>query len=332
MRYMVKGEVLRANPRRVLPSAHSIISVVVPYPTEETPLFTEEWPCLYGDSHRGGHKSNILSGRVSRYARGPDYHRTVGEMLKRLARLLEEKGAKEARSFVDSGSIAERAVALRAGLGWVGKNSNLITREFGSLVFLGEILTDLDLDPDQPTLKVCEGCEACIQACPTQAIVKPYVVDARRCISYLTIESRGFIPHEFRALIGDRVFGCDTCQEVCPENPEPGTQPYLPLFPLLNIGDKEYNLRLAASPLGRAKKQGLRRNAAIVLGNIKDPRAVPALIETLADPDPIIKGHAAWALGQIGGKEAGKALEKALKTEAHEKIIREITTSLEGPV
>jgi epoxyqueuosine reductase len=270
---------------------------------------------------------------------------------------------------VDTGPLLEREVAARAGLGWVGKNTNLLNKEWGSWFFLGEVLTSLELDYDQPATAHCGTCTRCLTACPTGAFIAPYVLDARRCISYLTIELKGPIPRDLRPLIGNLIFGCDICQDVCPWNikharptgvpkvpkvpkvpeardhgsritdhgspPEPAFQPRPgldapELIPLLKLTPEEFNEKFRSSPIRRAGRRGLRRNVAVALGNSGDPAAIPTLCEALHDPDPLIRGHAAWALGRLGGKEARLALEEALEVEEDEWVREEIEEALRG--
>jgi epoxyqueuosine reductase len=257
--------------------------------------------------------------------------------LQRLASFLTAHGATVARYSADTGPILDRAVAHRGGLGWFGKNTMLITKTgHGSYVFLGEILTDLMLDPDMPAEGSCGRCRICLDQCPTHAIVAPFVVDARRCISYLTIELRGWILRELRPLMQTWVFGCDVCQDVCPHNvlvKEGLHQEFAPrrdvpfpdLVELLHIDEPTYQERFRHSAIKRAKRQGLRRNAAVALGNLGDPRAIPALRSALDDDDPVIRGHAAWALGRIGGPDASAALAARLTTEADTQVADELT-------
>jgi epoxyqueuosine reductase len=281
-----------------------------------------------------------LRGRVSSYAWGTDYHKVIGDKLARLADFLRAKGASVTRYYVDTGPVLDRAIAHRAGLGWFGKNTMLITKTgHGSFVFLGELLTDLDLECDAPVSGSCGRCRICLDQCPTGAIVAPFVVDARRCISYLTIELRGWIPKDLRPLMQTWVFGCDICQDVCPHNAlikEGIHEEFAPrrdvaypeLVELLHIDESTYRQRFRHSAIKRAKRQGLRRNAAVALGNLKDARAIPALTRALADGDPIVRGHAAWALGQIGGPNAQAALRARLANEDDAEVGEEIRQAL----
>jgi epoxyqueuosine reductase len=243
----------------------------------------------------------------------------------------------EGRIYVDDGPVLDRAVAERAGLGWFGKNTCILTPGYGSWVFLGEVITGLELEADQPLKKSCGLCLRCLEACPTGAIVAPYILDNRRCISFLTIENRGPIPRELRPLVGDWLFGCDICQEVCPVNRKasPAREPAfmgvrtsrLELVPLLRMGDGEFSERFRASPIRRAKRLGLQRNACVVLGNLGDPSAVPALARVLREGEPLLRAHAAWALGRLGGR-ARRHLSEALKMEGEPAVREEIEAAL----
>ena len=244
-----------------------------------------------------------------------------------------------ARWHVDDGPMLDRAAAARAGLGWFGKNGNILTPQLGSWVLIGQLLTDLPLPPDAPLSKTCGQCARCIPACPTDAIVAPYVVDNRRCISYQTIENRGVIPRELRAAIGNWVFGCDICQEVCPVNRKARATgdanfgrrdlAHPDLVELLTMTEAQFRERFAGTPVMRAKWVGMRRNACIALGNGRDPAAVPPLADALADAEPLVRQHAAWALGRIGGSDAADALRRALIDERDGAVREEIGLALD---
>jgi epoxyqueuosine reductase len=210
--------------------------------------------------------------------------------------------------YVDTGPVLERDLAARAGLGWIGKNTNLLHQELGSWFFIGVVLTTVELDSDEPLPDRCGTCRACLDVCPTQAFVAPYVLDARRCISYLTIEHRGPIPEELREPVGEWVFGCDLCQTVCPWNrnapvtSEPAFFPARPLPPLsslLEMTESDFKAQFAGTPLTRPKRRGLLRNAAVALGNSRDPAAIPALTRALSDSDVLVREHAGWALSRL---------------------------------
>jgi len=283
-----------------------------------------------------------LRGRVARYAWGRDYHRELGERLKAFCadlRAIAPPGL-QLKTFVDTGRLVDRAVAQRAGLGWYGKNSNLLTHQLGSWVFLAEVLTNLPLPPDQPVRTHCGACQACGPACPTGAILAPGVIDSDRCISYLTIELRGPIPRELRPKVGDWIFGCDLCQEVCPVNrkavpdapvafhADQGIGGRPELLSLLNLTEDQFRQRYGHTPLKRTGRRGLLRNVCVALGNLGDRRAVPALVRALDDPEPLVRGHAAWALGQLGGEEARAALADRQSAEADGWVIGEIELAL----
>jgi epoxyqueuosine reductase len=281
-------------------------------------------------------------GRVARYAWGQDYHVLLQKRMRAVVDVLQQCfAAGECRTLVDTARIVDRATARRAGTGWYGKNTNIINPAFGSWILLGEILTTLDLDPDPPLRKHCGSCTRCLAACPTGALTGPYELDNNRCISYLTIEHRGPIPRPMRALIGDWVFGCDICQDVCPPalkgttaNHSAFRAPDLDaarpaLIPLLQISEDEFRSRFSGSPLKRAKREGLQRNAAVALGNSGDRRAVPPLVDALTRASPLVRGHAAWALGRLGGEDALAALRLALDSEVDPWVREEITLALD---
>jgi epoxyqueuosine reductase len=328
MEYLAARTDRVARPQQVKPTARSIVAVAMNY--------------YAGEPARP--QDGSLRGRVARYAWGDDYHLVMWKRLRALCASLKMRGATLAHYYVDTGPMLDRAIAQRAGLGWCGRHGCLITKPFGTWVVLGEILTDLALRPDPPVSGDCGYCEACLrgdEACPTGAIVASGVVDSRRCISYWTIEHRGWIPREVRPTLQDMIFGCDLCQEACPFNrlarltshrefePRPDVGPYPELLPLLNINENDYQQRFRRSPIKRAKRSGLRRNVAVALGNLRDARAVAELMRALADPDdPIVRGHAAWALGRIGGEAARRALTTAAGDETDPRVREEIAVAL----
>jgi epoxyqueuosine reductase len=329
-----------ANPQALLPGARSVLALGTFYLTEAPRDLNAP-----GEPH----------GRLSCYAWGDDYHEVIRRRLYALAeevRALAQPGEEKTIVFVDTGRMVDRAVAERAGLGWYGKNTCILTKGWGSWVFLAELVTSLDLVPDAPVGANCGQCEICLRACPTGALVAPYVLDNRRCISYLTIELRGSIPLELRPLIGNHVFGCDICQEVCPVNlvaerrlraagrlgtrgerlefqPRAATGSSPALLPLLALDEEGFRERFRHSPVKRAKRRGLLRNVCVALGNLGDPVAVPALVRVLeAEAEPLVRGHAAWALGRLGGVEARAALVRTLDTEAEPEVRKEIRCAL----
>jgi epoxyqueuosine reductase len=324
MGYMSRAVEKRLEPSRVLPDVRSIIVLGMNYYT--SPAVPEASPG---------------QGWISRYAWGQDYHTVLGDKLQALVAFIRAlEGAEvQARWYVDTGPILERELAWRAGLGWPGKNTNLINRQVGSWLFLGAILLDRELVYDAPATAHCGSCTRCLIACPTGALVAPGVLDARRCISYLTIELRGSIPRELRPLMGTHIFGCDICQAVCPWNrqaPQSSEPAFLPragyaapeLIPLLRLSDEEFRARFRGSPITRAKRRGLLRNVAVALGNLRDLRALPALEAALYEAEPLIRSHAAWALGRLGGSDVRRALREALGTERDVEVQEEMTLAL----
>lgn len=322
---MARDPERRGDPRRTLPEARTVISVGIGY-------YRGEWP-------RAEDRSS-LRGRIARYAWGRDYHKRVRKRLIRLARAIGAlQPAARFVAYVDTGPCLDRAWAERAGIGWIGKNTNVIVKGAGSWLFLGELLTDLDLAADRPARNYCGTCARCIAACPTGAIVGPNELDARRCISYLTIEHRGPIPLELRPGIGVRIFGCDDCQEVCPWNrfatptaepdfaPRPDQQTPS-LLPLLELDAEGFAARYGGTAIRRAGRGRFVRNVAVALGNLGDARAVPALGRALLhDEDPLVRSHAAWALGRIGGGGAVELL-RAASADADAEVRREIEYAL----
>jgi len=280
-------------------------------------------------------------GVISSYAQGEDYHRVLGEKLKDVAAFIEARGSVPTKIYVDTGPLVEKSYASAAGLGWVGKHSNLLSREGGSWFFLGEILVPLPLAPlaASPEPNHCGTCTRCIEACPTGAIVEPYVVDSRLCISYLTIELRGFVARELRPLVGARIYGCDDCQDVCPWNRfavKSEVPAFLPREPLgsmdlsgiLGMSREEFLEATRGSAIRRAGYGGFLRNAAIALGNTRDPRGVPALARALLHEEAVVRGHAAWALGAIGDFRACAPLESRLDDERDIQVRDEIERAL----
>jgi epoxyqueuosine reductase len=324
MEYLRRTEQARRDPQTLMPWAVSVVSVGMNY---FTPLVRPE-------------ASSEAKGWISRYAWGDDYHEIMKGKLEELLECVRAMGGEvEGRIFVDSGPVLERDAAGRAGIGWIGKNTHLISPKRGSWFFLGELFLSLPLAYDQPIRERCGKCDLCLKACPTAAFAGPYVLDARRCISYLTIELKGSIPVHFRPLIGNHIFGCDICQEICPYNvkarptkeacfaPRPGL--YAPdLIPLLSLTAEDFRRRFHNSPIRRAKRRGLLRNAAVALGNLKSREAVPALARALADEEPLVRGHAAWALGQIATREAEAALSERQAVESDAGVKQEIDAAL----
>ena len=325
--YLKRTEELRRDPRKLVPWAASVVSVGMNYYTPMPRPPTQDG----------------MKGWISRYAWGDDYHDLVKERLESLLGKVREiyPGPVEGRAFVDSGPVLEREFAGVAGIGWIGKNTQLISPRHGSWFFLGELFLSLELLYDHPIRDRCGQCDLCLKACPTGAFVGPYILDARRCISYLTIELKGVIPPHLRPLIGNHVFGCDICQEVCPYNVKAiptGEEAFSPreglytpeLVPLLSLSEEEFRRRFRGSPILRAKRRGFLRNVAVALGNLKSLEAVPALIQALEDQEPLVRGHVAWALGQIGSSESLEALGKRLEVETDSEVREEIKEALRG--
>jgi len=326
MRWMARDTARRIDPSAVLARARTVISVALGY-------YRGGWP--------GGADKGPPRGRIARYAWGRDYHKRVRKRLLALTRAIRIL-APSARivPYVDTGPMLDRAWAERAGIGWIGKNTNVILKRAGSWHFLGVLFTNLDLPVDRPSKNYCGSCSRCIAACPTGAIVGPYQLDARRCISYLTIEHRGPIPLELRPAIGTRIFGCDDCQEVCPwnrfatptSNPDFAARPEQQtpeLIPLLALDQAAFADRFQGTALRRAGRNRFVRNVAVALGNLGDPRAVAGLRSALlGDPDRSVRGHAAWALGRIAGPMAAAALREAQATERDAEVLGEIGYAL----
>jgi epoxyqueuosine reductase len=322
MRWMSRDPERRINPCKILSEARSIIALAVNYYTPEN------------------HSESPNDGKISRYAWGRDYHLILKERLKLLAEwIVSIEPSTSGLYYCDTGPIMDKAWAHKSGLGWIGKHSNLITRDLGSWIFLGEIILNLELEYDSEARNYCGTCHRCLDVCPTQAIIAPYVVDARRCISYLTIELRGPIPRELRSAIGSRIFGCDDCQDVCPWNrfaqvsPEPGFSPapgnHIPvLADMMRMSEGQFRTRFRDSPIKRAKYAGFLRNVAVALGNSRNPEASAVLAEGLRHSEPLVRGHSAWALGEIGGETARIALENASREEQSPEVKVEISLAL----
>jgi epoxyqueuosine reductase len=302
MDYLHRHGDARRHPSSILPHVRSVVMVGMNYrPAEELP-------------------SRERLGRISCYALGADYHDVLRSRLNSLLDWLrQERPDCLGRGVVDTAPLLERDFARRAGLGWFGKNTMLLNKRLGSYFFIGALLVNLELVPDSPhTASHCGTCTACLDACPTEAFAAPGVLDARRCISYLTIEHRGQIPVDLRDGLGDWLFGCDVCQEVCPWNRKapPGAEPALQgrpelvrldLIELLGLSEEEFRRRFRGTALLRTKRRGLLRNAALVLGNSGDESALPALRRALEDPEPLIREAASWAIDAIQGRVAHQA-------------------------
>jgi epoxyqueuosine reductase len=330
MAYLGEGED-RADPQALLPGVKTIVSVALPYGGAPVAL------------RRSRDRDEPLVGKVARYAVGDDYHRVLKDKLALLADACSRIVGRpvSSRSCVDTAPLLERDAAARAGIGFVGKSTLVIAPGLGTYFLLGELLLDVAIDPSAPVAAACGRCTACLDACPTGAFVGPHVLDARRCISYLTIETKGPMPAELRTLVGTRVFGCDVCQDVCPFNASETPRPRAPelaprpsldapdLLNLLELSASGYRKLVRRSALRRVGKPQLQRNAAVALGNAGDPRAIPALVRSLGlDPSSLVRAHVAWALGQLGGPEAEAALEKARAGDADSGVRDEADNAL----
>jgi epoxyqueuosine reductase len=304
MEYMARGEEKRRDPQKILPGAKSIIVLALNYfqgGMEAARPRAAETRLARGRADTGG--------RIARYAWGDDYHGVITSKLDKIDNLLRKFGG-EQKCYVDTGPILERDHAALAGIGWHGKSTMLIDEKLGTWFFLAEILTTLELPPDEPARDRCGTCERCINACPTGAITSPHKLDARRCISYLTIELKSSIPLELRPLIGDRIFGCDDCLDACPWNrfaqvshetafaARRSTTAFA-LRDYLNLTDAEFRDLFRDSPIKRIKRRGFLRNVCVALGNVGTSEDLPALREAACDSEPLIAEHAAWAIEQI---------------------------------
>lgn len=309
MHYLANRAEERRSAANLLESTRSVILVATTYPASEPRYPSPENPFIP---------------QISRYAWGDDYHEILSAGLKKIVEYIhrQTKGKHKARWCVDTAPLLERDFAAQSGIGWVGKNTNILNRRLGNWFFLGSVLTTLALEIDPPASPHCGACARCLDICPTKAFLAPYKLDARRCISYLTIELKGPIPREFRRAMGLRIYGCDECLAVCPWNrfalscQETSFQPHtswqaLDLIQFLKLNEIEFRRLFKNSPIKRTKRRGFLRNVAVALGNTHDRRAVPALIGALSDSEPLIRGHAAWALGEIGGDAALFGLKNA---------------------
>jgi len=326
MHYIADRRAAYDHPRHVLEGVQSIVMLAMHYSAEEP------------SRPRSGH------GQVSRYAWGSDdYHNLIRERLHQLADFLRGQVPEAVtRGVVDTAPLMEREFAQMAGLGWVGKNTLLLSKTGGSYFFLAALLTDQRLSYDEPlALDHCGSCTACLDACPTDAFPQPYVLDATRCISYLTIELQNPIPVELRPKVGNWLFGCDVCQDVCPWNknaPPTAEDSFLPceemnpieLAAIFDLDEQQFRTRFRQTPLWRAHRRGLLRNAAIVLGNQREGSALPALNRGLQDDEPLVRGACAWALGELGLSQAQQALQlrKTIENDLHVKA--EIAAALQS--
>jgi len=294
MGWMAKEPERRVDPARILPEARSIIVVGLNYHQAAPPG----------------------RGRIAQYALGDDYHRLMTKRLKRLCTWLRERGGVN-RPYVDTGPVLEKPVAMAAGLGWQGKSTILLHRRLGTWLFLGEVFTTLEIEPDPPAQDHCGSCTRCIVACPTQAITAPYQLDARRCIAYLTIEHPGTIAEEWRRPIGDHLFGCDDCLDVCPWNRWAQAtreaafkdRPRADLAVMLGWAEDDFATAFRGTPIWRLRLPRWKRNVAIVLGNIGTVADLPALDQAARDPDPLVAEHAAWGAAEVRRRSTADRLD-----------------------
>ena len=314
MEWLARNADRRTDPGLVLPGARSIVLVAVSYAGPEEKR-TPSLPRTSTD--RGTEAGGSPRGAVARYARHPDYHDLLAPGLKALAAQIDALGEPGSRSlgYVDTGPVLERDLGQRAGLGFVGKHTGLISRDLGNWFLIGEVLTTVAMASDIPGRNHCGSCSRCLSACPTGALPAPFTLDARRCISYLTIELKGSIPEELRPLIGDRIFGCDDCLAVCPWNRFARTGALLAahrrpdlaspvLVEWLGLNDAAFRDRFQGTPMLRTKRRGLLRNVCVALGNVGDESVLPALRVAAADAEPLIAEHAQWAIRQIQSRRS----------------------------
>jgi epoxyqueuosine reductase len=325
----------RADPLRILPECQSMLMLGVRYPAPDLVISPSEG----------------LFGRLSSYAWGDDYHAVLIEKMKQLLSFMEKQigDTFPYLSYTDTGAILERDLAQRAGLGWIGKNTCLISPSLGSFFFLAEILLGIELEFDEPfEFDHCGTCTRCLQACPTKCLLPDRTMDASRCISYLTIELKGAIPIDLRPLVGDWIFGCDICQQVCPWNQRFASLEGAPMFTLrkgiatpdlveeLQLTSDRFKHKFAGSAIERAKRAGYLRNVAVAIGNTADTQSSDIRAEAIerlsqavrADPEPLVRGHAAWALGRIGGEDARHFLAAAAELETDPSVLAEINQSI----
>jgi epoxyqueuosine reductase len=315
MNWLERNAPKRTDPQKILSGAKSVITLAASYEISNSSRSrgdeTQKNSSFSNFENQSLVTSSPTTGIVARYARLDDYHGVLGERLKLLTGFADQFGD-ETRSlwYVDTGPLLERDLAQRAGLGFVGKHTNLISRNLGNWIFLCEIITTLELEPDAPEKNHCGKCSRCISACPTDAITAPFQLDARKCISYLTIELKGPIPIEFRKAIGSRIYGCDDCLAVCPWNRFAREGKLMKsharkdlerpdLIGLLSLDEGNFKSRFAGSPILRTKRRGLLRNVCVALGNTGDESALPALEKSSRDSEPLIAEHAIWAISQI---------------------------------
>jgi epoxyqueuosine reductase len=323
MEWMAKTAPRRGDPRALWPQARSVIMLGLNYGPTADPL------AILRRRDRGA---------ISVYAHADDYHDIIKPRLKALARWLIAQAGGEVKVFVDTAAVMEKPLAAAAGLGWQGKHTNLVSRQFGSWLFLGAIFTTLDLPPDAPEIDHCGSCRACIDICPTAAFPAPYRLDARRCISYLTIEHKGPIPRDLRAAIGNRIYGCDDCLAVCPWNKfaRAGHELRLAsrdelhaarLADLARLDDATFRKMFSKSPIKRTGRVRFVRNVLVAIGNSGDATLAAEAIRLLADPSPLVRGAAVWALSRLLSPERFAALATAHRVHESEPLVEEEWTA-----
>jgi epoxyqueuosine reductase len=307
MEWMEANADRRRDPRQLWPEARSVIMLAMSYAPDQDPMHALAEP---------------MRGIVSTYAKRADYHDVMKRKLKELASALERESGAPVKVFVDTAPLMEKPLAAAAGIGWQGKHTNLVSRENGSWLFLGAILSAADLEPDAPERDHCGSCSRCLDACPTKAFPAPYQLDARRCIAYLTIEHKGHIAEEFREPIGNRIFGCDDCLAVCPWNKfaEQSREAHLqtrieldnpPLAELLALDDAAFRLRFRGTPVKRTGRDRVVRNCLIAAGNARDPSLLPHVTSLLRDQSPIVRAMAVWAFRRLASADAVSAVRSA---------------------
>ena len=325
MGWMEETLARRGDPRTLWPQVRSIVMLAMNYGPSSDPL------AALADKSRAA---------ISVYARNRDYHDVIKGRLKEIAGKLASASGAEVKVFVDTAPVMEKPLAAAAGIGWQGKHTNLVSRQFGAWLFLGSIFTAIDLDPDEPEPDHCGSCRACLDICPTNAFPAPYRLDARRCISYLTIENKGPIPHEFRGAIGNRIYGCDDCLAICPWNKfaSEASEAKLvaredlrapPLADLLALDDAAFRRLFSASPVKRIGRDRFVRNVLIAAGNSGDASLAPRCEALLCDPSPLVRGAAVWALGRLVGPGRLAALARC-SDEADAGVAEEWRLALAG--
>ncbi|MBI4445862.1 MAG: tRNA epoxyqueuosine(34) reductase QueG [Acidobacteria bacterium] len=326
MAYMARNPAKRVDPRQILPGARSIVSAALNY--------HHPYSLPYRTPTRGA---------ISRYASGEDYHGVLEQKLSLLLSWVKQiRPGSNGRCSVDSGTVLDKYWAQRAGIGWLGKHTNVIRKGLGSWFFIGELILDCEMVYDVPAADHCGSCRRCIDACPTGAIVEPYVLDSRRCISYLTIELRGDIPEHLREPMGNLILGCDICQDVCPWNRKAPVSPMEEFAPLrenrapelqelARLNPEQFRARFRNSAIRRAKWSGLLRNVAVALGNSKDPQVLPELRQLLKCEEPVVRRHAAWGLYQLGGEEAYQAIQQRIAVETDLETLKTLENLLFRP-